>query len=91
MTSFTHVVKHVPFLVPPPMQGSLGNLKKPKELQLRKETKLGSSCSTAVERTPANREAVGSIPSQRVLGFYLLSYFALNRSLEEVQQNCFSY
>ena len=90
MTSFTHVVKHVPFLVPPPMQGSLGNLKKTKELQLRKETKLGSSCSTAVERTPSNREVVG-FDSQQVLDFYLLSYVALNRSLEEVQQNCFSY
>ena len=31
----------------------------------------GSRCSTAVERTPHNREVMGSIPA-RALGFFLL-------------------
>ena len=52
-----------------------------------------SGCCPAVERTPPNKEVVGSIPIRYWLfSLSILSNVSLNRSLEQVQQHyCFSY
>ena len=58
-----------------------------------KSTSRGSSCSTAVERTPLGKNSRGhGFDSHLVLGlFLLLSSVSLFRSLKEVQCNWFPY
>ena len=52
----------------------------------------GSSSSTAVERTPLNREVVGVIPTKSWAFLpSIIRNVSLNRSLKEKQHYCFSY